>query len=265
MVLPGKAMSRGKIGRLKSGSSLAAAAAVRLRNDLPPHACIARRVCGRADVVALLRCRDRRCADRAQQPAHNAGRRRHREYAWQRRARGDPTTRRALFRVSRHGMGVHRGVRRSAGGISAPEIQRAQHPRHRRFGARRRSSSPPSSATACCPACPSFISRCRRTSSNAPRFPRMSSASRSISTRPRRLELALRLQPDARRLVIVLGAAERDRIWEQRLRKAVGRLEGPVEIEYLPGLAERGRAAPAGCVAQGYDRLHARLLRRRRR
>ena len=50
------------------------------------------------------------------------------------------------------------------------------------------------------------------------------------------LELALRLQPGARRLVLVLGAAERDRIWERRLRKAVGQLEAPVEAEYLVGL-----------------------------
>ena len=50
------------------------------------------------------------------------------------------------------------------------------------------------------------------------------------------LELALRLQPYARRLVIVLGAAERDRIWEQRLREAVDRLEMHPEVEYLVGL-----------------------------
>lgn len=51
------------------------------------------------------------------------------------------------------------------------------------------------------------------------------------------LELALRLQPDAKRLVIVLGAAERDRIWERRLREAVRRLEQRVEVEYLLGLS----------------------------
>jgi C4-dicarboxylate-specific signal transduction histidine kinase len=49
-------------------------------------------------------------------------------------------------------------------------------------------------------------------------------------------QLALRLQPDARHLVIVLGASERDRVWEARVRKAVGRLEGPLEVEYLVGL-----------------------------
>ncbi len=50
------------------------------------------------------------------------------------------------------------------------------------------------------------------------------------------LELALRLQPSAKRLVIVVGAAERDRIWEQRVRKALGRMEGHPEVEYLAGL-----------------------------
>jgi PAS domain S-box-containing protein len=50
------------------------------------------------------------------------------------------------------------------------------------------------------------------------------------------LELALRLQPGAKRLVLVLGAAERDRVWERRLRKAAGQLEAPVEAEFLVGL-----------------------------
>jgi hypothetical protein len=50
------------------------------------------------------------------------------------------------------------------------------------------------------------------------------------------LQLALRLHPDARRLVIVLGAADRDRIWEQRLRSAVARLERPIDVEYLKAL-----------------------------
>ena len=36
--------------------------------------------------------------------------------------------------------------------------------------------------------------------------------------------------------MIVLGAAPRDRIWEQRLRKAVAQLEGHPEVEYLAGL-----------------------------
>jgi signal transduction histidine kinase len=50
------------------------------------------------------------------------------------------------------------------------------------------------------------------------------------------LELARRLQPGAKHLVIVLGAAERDRVWEQRVRKSVGQLAGHLEVEYLVGL-----------------------------
>jgi hypothetical protein len=49
-------------------------------------------------------------------------------------------------------------------------------------------------------------------------------------------ELALRLQPDARRLVIVAGSAERDRVWERRIRAAVARLGNRLEVEYLIGL-----------------------------
>jgi ABC-type uncharacterized transport system substrate-binding protein len=50
------------------------------------------------------------------------------------------------------------------------------------------------------------------------------------------LALALRLHPNARRLVIVVGAAERDRTWEQRMREPVQALGERVEVEYLRGL-----------------------------
>ncbi len=51
------------------------------------------------------------------------------------------------------------------------------------------------------------------------------------------LDLALHLQPDARQLMVVLGAAERDRLWGQRVRTAVAQLKRSVEVEYLSGLA----------------------------
>jgi len=57
------------------------------------------------------------------------------------------------------------------------------------------------------------------------------------------LRLALRLQPRAERIVIVTGAAPRDRIWQQRVREAVAQLEGHPEVEYLAGL-------PTGAVMQ---------------
>jgi len=50
------------------------------------------------------------------------------------------------------------------------------------------------------------------------------------------LELAFRLHPDAKRLVFVLGAAERDRVWERRVRSAATRLKNAPEVEYLVGL-----------------------------
>jgi signal transduction histidine kinase len=50
------------------------------------------------------------------------------------------------------------------------------------------------------------------------------------------LMLALRLQPGAERIVFVIGAAPRDRIWAQRLRKAVAQMEKHPEVEYLEGL-----------------------------
>jgi signal transduction histidine kinase len=67
------------------------------------------------------------------------------------------------------------------------------------------------------------------------------------------LELALRLHPDARRIVMVLGAGERDRAWEKRLRAAVPRLGRGVDVEYLAGLPtpevlRRVAALPAGTI-----------------
>jgi signal transduction histidine kinase len=50
------------------------------------------------------------------------------------------------------------------------------------------------------------------------------------------LRFALRLQPRAERIVIVTGAAPRDRFFEQRARRAVAQLEGHPEVEYLAGL-----------------------------
>jgi PAS domain S-box-containing protein len=50
-------------------------------------------------------------------------------------------------------------------------------------------------------------------------------------------ELALRLQPDAREIVIVTGASEFDRSWEARLRRELPHLQTSVPIRYLSGLA----------------------------
>ena len=50
------------------------------------------------------------------------------------------------------------------------------------------------------------------------------------------LELAFRLHPDAKRILFVLGAAERDRVWERRVRAAAARLKNSPDVEYLGGL-----------------------------
>jgi PAS domain S-box-containing protein len=63
-------------------------------------------------------------------------------------------------------------------------------------------------------------------------------------------ELALRLQPDAREIVIVTGTSEVDRMWEARLRRDLSHLQTSVPIRYLSGLAlddvlrELSRLAP---------------------
>jgi PAS domain S-box-containing protein len=51
------------------------------------------------------------------------------------------------------------------------------------------------------------------------------------------IELALRLQPDAREIVIVTGASEFDHMWEATLRSDLPHLQSSVPIRYLSGLA----------------------------
>jgi signal transduction histidine kinase len=67
------------------------------------------------------------------------------------------------------------------------------------------------------------------------------------------LQLALRLHPDARRLVAIRGASELDPKWDQRVRDAVGRLGTSLEVEYLAGLPtasvlQRVAALPRGTI-----------------
>ncbi|CRI67548.1 Integral membrane sensor signal transduction histidine kinase [Thiocapsa sp. KS1] len=50
------------------------------------------------------------------------------------------------------------------------------------------------------------------------------------------IELALRLRPDARRLVLVTGASPQDRQFETQLRADVSKLTGLVDAEFLAGL-----------------------------
>ena len=50
-------------------------------------------------------------------------------------------------------------------------------------------------------------------------------------------ELALRLHPSARRLVVVTGAGEWDRNWEARVRREAAKLETRLSVEYLAGLS----------------------------
>ena len=94
------------------------------------------------------------------------------------------------------------------------------------------------------------------------------------------IELALRLHPGARRVVVITGISGFDRAWEALLRRAFKPLEGRVEFEfwaamplaeildrvrrlpadsivYLPGL-QAGRHGPATRPAGGRDpdRLH---------
>jgi signal transduction histidine kinase len=51
------------------------------------------------------------------------------------------------------------------------------------------------------------------------------------------IQLALRLHPNARRLVLVTGASTTDRLWESQLRADIARLKPRPEVEFLAGLS----------------------------
>jgi PAS domain S-box-containing protein len=51
------------------------------------------------------------------------------------------------------------------------------------------------------------------------------------------LDLALALQPNAQRLIVVTGASDFDREWEQRARDKLRPLESRLQVTYLAGLA----------------------------
>jgi signal transduction histidine kinase len=65
------------------------------------------------------------------------------------------------------------------------------------------------------------------------------------------LQLALRLHPDARRLVFVRGAGDLDRLWDRRIRGALERLEGGLQIEYLSGLSTAEVLRRVGTLPRG--------------
>jgi C4-dicarboxylate-specific signal transduction histidine kinase len=50
------------------------------------------------------------------------------------------------------------------------------------------------------------------------------------------IELALRLHPRARRLVVVTGTSDSDRGWEAQIRAEVSKLHLPLQVEFLAGL-----------------------------
>lgn len=67
------------------------------------------------------------------------------------------------------------------------------------------------------------------------------------------LQLALRLHPDANRLVMIEGAAPANVTWDRRMRRAVAALYRPVDVEYLVGLPtadvlRRVAALPKGTI-----------------
>ena len=78
------------------------------------------------------------------------------------------------------------------------------------------------------------------------------------------LQLALRLHPDARRVVLIRGDSERDRLWDKRLLAAVEKLPSAIRIEHLAGLPTAAVLNSVCCFAARNHRLHAGILRRRR-
>ncbi len=56
----------------------------------------------------------------------------------------------------------------------------------------------------------------------------------------RTIDLAQRLQPDARRIVVVTGSADFDRSWQARVREELSGQDTGMSVEYLSGLSLEG-------------------------
>lgn len=65
------------------------------------------------------------------------------------------------------------------------------------------------------------------------------------------LRLALRLHPDARRLVAIRGGTELDGLWDKRVRTAVGQLGSGLSVEYLAGLPTADVLRRVGALSKG--------------
>ena len=78
------------------------------------------------------------------------------------------------------------------------------------------------------------------------------------------IKLALQLHPGVSRVVVVLGATERDRAWERRIREAAARIVEAPDFEYIAGLPTDRHPASPGSADFRYRRVHAGLLHRRR-
>src|SRR5262249_53454522 len=75
---------------------------------------------------------------------------------------------------------------------------------------------------------------------------------RAIDQDPTRtIRLAMQLHPGVKRVVVVLGASERDRVWDRRVREAAGRIiEGP-DFEYIAGLPTAEILRRVGALTSG--------------
>jgi C4-dicarboxylate-specific signal transduction histidine kinase/ABC-type uncharacterized transport system substrate-binding protein len=65
------------------------------------------------------------------------------------------------------------------------------------------------------------------------------------------LQMALKLHPETKRLVVIRGASELDRLWDDRVRAAVERLGNGLEVEYLAGLSTAEVLRRVGALSPG--------------
>ena len=206
------------------------------------------------------RCRRPRCADPPQQPAADAGAGRDRRHAARvvpQELHGPVT----LFsEISRRRMGLARGVRSGRSGISAREVRPARHSRHRRRcapGASVRGEVPRPDVSR---ACPSFILRWHETGWNGVALPADVVGNTENHDPTPTLQLALRLHPDAERIVVVTRRRPTGSALGQRVRAAVERLGRVPKSNISPVFRPRRCCVGLAALSEGHDGVHARLF-----
>ena len=177
----------------------------------------------------------RRRPDRPQQPAPDAGRGRDRGHAAGHDTCAVQAAGRVVFRISGRRDSGQRDAGHRSDRVPGAQVRVAQHPRDRCFRGGCRAIRPSAARE-------DGERRSDRSHRRTARCVAGMSLPANVVGKPVDLDptatikLALQLHPGVSRVVVVLGATERDRAWERRIREAAARIVEAPDFEYIAGL-----------------------------